>query len=252
MLFLSILASLLVMLVSLSGKLLTIRGVGPIIEKNLHFLVSFAAGVLLVVAYKLGHEIVEHTGSMTQGLPWVALGAVAILIAFRYIPQFHHHHDKGEHAHNTIDANRVVVSDALHNIGDGAVIAVSFITSPMLGIASTVSIMTHELLQEISQFFVLREAGLATRTALLYNLAASASILIGTIGGYAILQRFEALEVPILGLAVGSYIIVVFHDLIPHSLSTASTSAHRIRHIAYFIAGLALMSAITALLPHSG
>ncbi|MBI4133266.1 hypothetical protein HY478_01495, partial [Candidatus Uhrbacteria bacterium] len=63
-------ASFLVMLVSLSGKLLTWRQAGPFIERNLHFFVSFAAGVLLVVAGSLSREIVEHAGSLSEGLPW--------------------------------------------------------------------------------------------------------------------------------------------------------------------------------------
>ncbi len=247
-----LIASGLVMLVSLSGKLLAVRDVGPLIERNLHFFVSFAAGVLLVVAHGLVAEIIEHSGSLSAGVPWIALGAVVVLIAFKYIPQFHHHHDKGDHSHSAIDANRVVVSDAIHNIGDGVVIVVSFLTSMTLGIASTLSIMVHELLQEISQYFVLREAGLSTRTALVYNLIASSTILIGAIGGYFLLERFESIEIPLLGLSVGSYIVVVFHDLIPHSLSTATTLRHRIQHIAYFAAGLAFMCVIRILLPHAG
>src|SRR3990167_710938 len=126
-------ASLLVMLVSFSGKLVTWRGAGPIIERNLHFFVSFAAGVLLVVACRLAVEVAEPSRSLCAGLPWIVIGAVVVLIAFRYVPSYHHHHDKGEHAHSKIGANRILVSDSIHNIGDGVVIVVSFIASPVLG-----------------------------------------------------------------------------------------------------------------------
>ena len=126
MLLTVVLASLLVMLVSLSGKLLTWRQAGPFVERNLHFFVSFAAGVLLVVAWNLSQEIIEHAGSLVFGLPWVALGAMAVLVAFHYVPHFHHHHDVGEHVHSKLDANRILTSDAIHNIGDGIVIVVSF------------------------------------------------------------------------------------------------------------------------------
>src|SRR3989344_1620506 len=107
-----LIASFLVMLVSLSGKLVAWRGLGALIERNLHFFVSFAAGVLLLVAWSLSQELVEHAGSLSAGLPWIALGAVVILVVFRYIPQFHHHHDKNDHPHSRIDANRVFASDA--------------------------------------------------------------------------------------------------------------------------------------------
>lgn len=245
-----VLAALFVMLVSLSGKLLTVRGIGALIERNLHFFVSFAAGVLLVIAWNLTQEIIEHAGSLTQGIPWIAIGAIVVLIAFRYIPQFHHHHDAGDHPHSRLDANRLFVSDAIHNIGDGVVITASFAASPIVGIASTISIMFHETLQEISEFFVYREAGLTVRTALMLNFLTSSTILIGTFGAYFLLQRFEEIEIPLLGLSVGSYLVVVFHDLIPHSISQSSERMHYVRHLLYFLVGIALMTALIAYLPH--
>lgn len=243
-------ASFLVMLVSLSGKLITWRGVGPLIERNLHYFVSFAAGVLLVIAYSLSKEIVEHAGSLAAGLPWIAIGAVVVLVAFKYIPSFHHHHDVDGQAHSAIDANRILASDAVHNVGDGMVIAVSFAASPVLGIATTASIMVHEMLQEISEFFVLRSAGLSVRMALILNFAASSTILIGALGAYFLLERFEMLEVPLMGLAAGSYLIVVFHDLIPHSFMSGGVR-HLWRHIAYFVVGGAMMLGIGYVLPHA-
>ncbi|OGG73663.1 hypothetical protein A3A40_03300 [Candidatus Kaiserbacteria bacterium RIFCSPLOWO2_01_FULL_54_20] len=246
-----LLASFLVMLVSLSGKIFTWRQAGPFIERNLHFFVSFAAGVMLVVAWNLSGEIIEHAGSLSQGFPWIVLGAVVVLVAFRYIPQFHHHHDKNEHPHSEIDVNRVLVSDAIHNIGDGVIIVVSFAASPLLGIASTASIMVHELLQEVSEFFVLKEAGLSVRAALVWNFITSSTILIGTFGAYFLLERFEALEIPLLGLSVGSYLIVVFHDLIPHSISKSTEHWHLVKHALFFVVGLALMAAVATYLPHA-
>lgn len=244
-------ASLCVMLVSLSGKLVAWRGLGALIERNLHFFVSFAAGVLLVIAWSLSREIVEHAGSFMAGVPWIAIGVVVVLVAFRYLPHFHHHHDKGHHSHSSIDANRILASDAIHNIGDGAVVTLSFIASPVLGIATTASIMVHEMLQEISEFFVLREAGLSVKQALLLNFLASSTILIGALAAYFALERFEVLEIPLLGLAVGSYLVVVFHDLIPHSLSTATDRRHYIRHFIFFLVGIALMGLLGYALPHA-
>ncbi len=244
-------ASFAVMLVSLSGKLITIRGLGPLIEKNLHYFVSFAAGVLLVVAASLSVEIVEHAGSLSAGIPWIAIGAFIVLIAFRYLPSFHHHHDKGGHEHSLIDANRILASDGIHNIGDGIVIVTTFMASPLLGVISTISIAIHEMLQEISEFFVLREAGLSVRHALLYNFLTSATILIGTIGGYFVLEQFEALEVPLLGLAAGAYLVVVFNDLLPHSIGSIEGRQHMVRHLIFFLVGLAAMALASYALPHA-
>ena len=249
-----LIASFLVMLVSLSGKLITWRQAGPFIERNLHFFVSSAAGVLLVVIYQLSSEIIGHAGSITLGLPWIVAGALVVLVAFRYLPHFHHHHDAGvgDHTHSSIDANRILLSDGIHNIGDGVVIVAAFAASPFLGVASTVSIMLHEMLQEISQFFVLRQAGLSAQRALMYNFLVSSTILIGAIGGYFLLETFEAFEIPLLGLAAGSYLIVVFHDLIPHSIDSARERGHYFKHVMFFAVGIMLMAVLVTLLPHSG
>jgi zinc transporter ZupT len=107
------------------------------------------------------------------------------------------------------------------------------------------------MLQEISEFFVLREAGLSVRTALLYNFLVSSTILIGAIGGYFLLEQFEALEIPLLGLAAGSYLIVVFHDLIPHSINAATERGHYIKHVVFFMVGVALMGLLATFLPHA-
>lgn len=251
MLLIDILASVCVMLVSLVGKLTTWRAAGSLIERNIHFLVSFAAGVLLVVAYNLSVELVEHAGSLGAGAPWIAIGAALVLAGFRFLPQFHHHHDKDDHTHSSIDANRILASDAIHNIGDGVVIVISFAASAVVGIASTISIIVHEMLQEISEFFVLREAGMSVRSALMWNFATSSTILVGVIGAYFALQQFEAIEVPILGLAAGAYLVVVFHDLIPHSLAGPKDALHYVRHALYFLTGAALMSIAIFLAPHT-
>ena len=130
-------------------------------------------------------------------------------------------------------------------------IVAAFAASPLLGIASTVSILVHEVLQEISEFFVLRGAGLPVRTALMYNFLVSSTILIGSIGGYFLLEQFAAIEVPLLGLAAGSYLIVVFHDLIPHSFNSARERGHYGKHVMFFLTGIALMAIFVTFLPHA-
>lgn len=247
-----LLASFVVMLVSLSGKLVVWREFGLVVERNLHFLVSFSAGVLLAVTVHLGEEIVHEAGSLAAGIPWIVIGALVVLFGLRFLPQFHHHHESGsDHMHGKIDAGRVLLSDSIHNVGDGVVIVAAFAASPFLGLIATVSIAVHEALQEISEFFVLREAGLSTRRALLYNFLASSTILIGSIGAFFLLERFEEIMLPLLGLAAGSYLTVVFHDLLPHSVDSVRERGHVLKHVVFFAFGLAFMLGLTALMPHA-
>lgn len=248
-----ILSSLVVMLASLAGVLVVWRRAGAIIERNLRYLVSFSAGVFLIVAYQLGREVLEHSVTATTGLTWIVLGAVGILVLFRFLPAFHHHHDEDEevgHAHSAIDARRILISDGLHNIGDGILLVSSFSISPALGLATTLGIFVHELVQEVSEFFVLRQAGYSTRRALGLNFLVSGTIMIGSLGGFLLLGKFALLEVPLLGLAAGSFLVVVFHDLIPHSVRTSEHKIQYLKHLAWFTLGLIIMLLLNANMPH--
>jgi len=248
-----LIASFAIMLASLAGKLTVWRLFGDFVERHLTYLVSFAAGVLLVILSQLAVEIVEHAGSIIAGVPWIFLGAIVILVAFRFIPDFHHHHDshEGDHTHSRISANRILVSDGIHNVGDGVLLVTAFAVSPVLGMLTTASIFMHEAVQEVSEFFVLRGAGLSVNRALLYNFLVSGTILIGAIGGYYLLAQFEKLEVPLLGIAAGAYAVVVFYDLIPHSIrSSRNGVGHAFGHVLWFLGGLVIMSSVAAVFGH--
>lgn len=249
-----LLAAFVVMLASLVGKVTVWRLFGGFFERHLTYLVSFAAGVLAIIIFHLLEEISQHAGSLQSGIAWVALGAIVVMIAFRYIPDFHHHHDAHEttHSHSKLSANRILLSDGIHNITDGVLIVVAFATSPVLGWLTTLSIFIHEAVQEVSEFFVLRGAGLSVERALFYNFAVSSTVLIGAVGGYFLLEQFEALELPLLGLAAGSYLVVVFNDLIPHSLESSRNSwKHAAAHMAWFLIGLAIMLTVSYVFAHS-
>jgi zinc and cadmium transporter len=245
--------SLIVMLASLTGVFTVWKNAGKFIESNLRFLVSFSAGVFLVVAYQLGKEAVEHAETVTSGFLWILIGAIVIWLVFKIMPGFHHHHDENEedHPHSKIDARRILASDAIHNIGDGVLLAAAFAINIGLGIVTAISIFVHELVQEVSEFFVLRQAGFSTKKSLALNFSISGTILIGSLGGFLLLESFEALEVPLLGVAAGSFLVVVLHDLIPHSVRTSKIQTNYTKHAFWFLLGIILMIGVNAFMPHS-
>jgi len=253
MILYTIALSVVVMLASLVGVIFVCKRVGKFIENNLAYLVSFSAGVFLVVSYSLFTEVLEIANSAVAGIVWVVIGALSILIVFRFLPDFHHHHDEQQeepHSHSDIDARRILISDGLHNIGDGILIAASFAVSPIVGFIAGISILVHELVQEVSEFFVLRQAGFSVKKALTLNFLVSGTILIGAIGGTLLLDSFEALEAPLLGIAAGSFFIVVVHDLIPHSIRKSKGKTLYLKHTAWFFIGLATMFSVGVLAGH--
>lgn len=241
--------SLLIMSASLAGKLFVWRGGGSYIERNLDYLVSFSAGVFLIFLYGLMQEALEHAGSAFNGVAWIVAGALGIWLLFKFLP-ISHVHDHSGHSHAPLDARRLLVADSLHNMADGIFLAAAYLANPALALVAGISIFVHEVLQEISEFFVLRDAGYSVRKALTLNFATSAGILVGSIGGYFLLDVFEILEAPLLGLAAGGLLVVVLHDLIPHSLHESRSAAHYIKHVLWFVAGLAAMALVIFALPH--
>ncbi len=246
-----ILASLIIMLASLIGVISVWKNVGKIIENNLHYLVSFSAGVFLFISYQLSLETIEHSHTIQTGLLWILIGMFGLWLIFKILPTFHHHHDNEEiHNHSFIDARRIILSDGLHNIGDGILLVTSFAVSSVLGWTTALSIFIHEIIQEVSEFFVLKGAGYSTKKALGVNFLISFTILIGSLGGYLLLGSFEILEVPLLGLSAGSFLMVVIQDLIPHSIKVSTTKLHIIKHLGWFLLGLLLMILIGTTFSH--
>lgn len=242
--------SFLIMLASLVGVVTVWRGVGSFIERNLDYLVSFSAGVFLVFLYGLASEAVEHAASPAVGIGWIIAGALGIWIIFKLMPTAHTHVHAGHDEHPPIDARRLIVTDGIHNMADGIFLAASYAVSPALALVAGISIFIHEALQELSEFFVLRDAGYSPRKALTINFAVSSTVLVGAIGGYFLLDTFEMLETPLLALAAGGILVVVLHDLVPHSFAHSKSRSHTARHIGWFALGAILMVLVSLISPH--
>jgi zinc and cadmium transporter len=244
--------SVLIMSASLVGVVSIWYKAGQVIERNLSLLVSFSAGVFLIVAYQLGSEAIEHSATSSSGLLWIMVGVLVIWILFKFLPSFHHHHEGGlgDHFHTRLDARRIMASDALHNLGDGILLAASFTVSSSLGVLTVLSVFVHELVQEMSEFFVLKQAGYSTKSALVLNLAISVTILVGALGSFFLLESFKVIEVPLLGLASGAFLVVVFHDLVPHSVRVSKQKNLYLSHLAWFLAGIVLMFAMNSTTGH--
>ncbi len=241
------------MCASLVGVFTVWNRVGSFIEKKLDYLVSFSSGVFLVFLYGLATEAVEHAGGLAYGLPWLLVGAVGIWLIFKILPSSHvhvHAHEEGEH-HQPLDARRMLLTDGIHNAADGIFLAASYAVSPALAATAGISIFVHEALQEISEFFVLRDAGYSIKKALGVNFLVSSTILIGAVGGYFLLGAFEMLEGPLLGIAAGGILVVLLHDLIPHSIRDAKNPRHYALHLLWFFAGMLVMFAVTTFVPHA-
>ena len=243
-------AAILIMSASLSGVLLTVGSLGALIQRNLTLLATFSAGVFAMVIFELLKETLHESTSLALAVGAVLFGAAFVQALHHLLPDVHHHHTTAHgHSHSAIDGRRVLVSDAFHNMGDGVLLVASFAVSWPIGIAASVGILIHELVQEVSEYFILREAGYLTREALLNNLLSASTILLG-VGIAAFLASAEEIAVLFAGVAAGGFLTTLVQDLIPHSLHSMQKDGGVWKHAFALGLGVLLMLSIQAGFPH--
>jgi zinc and cadmium transporter len=207
---------LVIILASFSGKLITLFFGEKFLEGNIIYFRTFAVGVFIMLVINNVQEGIHELGLLDAILVFL-LGFLGITLIERLLPEVHHHHSSRDtdHTHTHSSAWKILVSDSLHNIVDGVVLAASFLSGNAIGIGMTISIFTHEAIQEIGEYFTLRSAGFSQKKAIIANGLVSLTVIIGALLGIFVLEQVEWLTFWILPLVSGSYLSIVWNDLLP-------------------------------------
>jgi zinc and cadmium transporter len=112
-------------------------------------------------------------------------------------------------------APMIIIGDAFHNAIDGVVIAASFLTSADLGLFVTLSVLLHEIPQELGDFGILVKCGYSKRKALGYNLLSGATALIAGIAAYFSLNLVQSIVPYAIAVASAGFLYISLADLIP-------------------------------------
>jgi len=112
-------------------------------------------------------------------------------------------------------APMILVGDAFHNAIDGVVIAASFLTSPELGIFATLSVIFHEIPQELGDFGILIRSGLSHKKALFYNSLSGSSAIVTGILAYFFMQQMKTFIPYALAFSASSFLYIAMAELIP-------------------------------------
>ncbi len=244
MVFEVLVAAFVVMLASVIGIVFTARVAAEFLAHNLSYLISFSAGVFLVTALGLSLEVFELAPSYMVAILLIVVGYSAAWGVHALLPDTHEHHDpECDHSHKKT-AKKLIIGDSIHNVVDGVILVVAFAASPALGVVATASIFIHEVLQEVSEFFVLRQAGYSVKRALTINFAVSSTILIGVVLGYFALAS-RGLELVLLAVSAGFFLHVVAHDLFPKRHEHHS-QVQFFKHVGFVLIGALLMGAVAS------
>ena len=243
------LAAAAVMLVSLIGVVFVWNSAGKWLERNMRYLVTFAAGVFVIVSYGLFTESIEMSNNVALVVLGALLGAGLLEVATSLIPTDHHHHGtENEHDHTRTDARRILLGDSVHNIVDGILLVPAFLIDIRFGIAVTVAVLLHEAVQEISEFFVLKQAGYSTLRALTMSFIASSTILLGVLLGTFVANTTSL--VPILvSFSAGAFLYVVFRDLLPSTVRAIIRNGDAAKHLIAGVLGVLVMFGMNVFVP---
>jgi zinc and cadmium transporter len=205
-------------------------------------LISFAVGTLLAVALlRLLPEALDALPAR-QVLGSLLAGIVTFFVLEKLVI-WRHCHESGECTVHTQTASLVMMGDAVHTFIDGAIIAAAVLTSVPLGISTAIAAAAHEIPQEIGDFAVLLHAGYSRRRALLLNVVAGTTGILG-----ALLVFYAAGRVPGalpfgVSFAAGSFLYVAMSDLIP-SLHRGQADPNPWRQVALLGAGVLTILAL--------
>src|SRR3989344_3535384 len=196
---------------------------GDLMKKTLFVLVGLAAGTLIGDAViHLIPESLEGIGDERMFGFALLSGIVVFFVLEKYLRWHHAHHGPEEehveeeaHHHPQHLAPLVLVADGIHNLVDGAVIAASFLISPVVGIATTTAVFLHEIPQEIADYALLVHSGLSRTRALFYNFLSALTAFLGAGLLLFLHAAFESVGAFAAAFTAGAFIYIAATDLIP-------------------------------------
>lgn len=203
-----------------------------------HRMLGFAIGALIGVAFfDIIPEAAEALGERAA-FGYVVAGVMLFFAAEKLLRWYHHH--EGHEAEIRPFATLILFGDAIHNFIDGIILAVSFLVSVPLGIATTAAVLLHEVPQEIADFGVLVRGGYRRGRALWYNFLISLTTLAGALIGYAAGQALAWLLPYVLAVIGGNFLYIAMSDLIPETHEETGIG-HLVVQLALMVAGASLM-----------
>ncbi len=223
-------------------------------DNILLFLLSVSVGVLLSTVFMdFLPEAVSH--KYTLGLAFYILSGFLVMFALEKFVHFHHSKkcEEGDcghgHAYNLAPIN--LIGDGIHNFIDGLVIAGSYAVNVTLGIAATISIIFHEIPQEIADFGVLLYSGMSKKKALIFNFLSAATAIVGTLVGILLIEKLHGFTEFVIPFAAGNFIYIAASNLVPQ-LHRQCKLKDIILHIFAILLGIGITALVTLYGPAHG
>lgn len=216
-------------------------------KKTQLFLLSVSVGVLLSTVFMgLLPEAVSHKYTLGVALN-ILFGFLVMFVLEKFVHYHHskkHEHDEVGHSHAYSMAPVNLIGDAVHNFIDGMVIAGAYAVNITVGITATISVLFHELPQEIADFGVLLYSGLSKKKALLFNFMSALTAVLGAVIGIFLTEKMHSFTEFILPFAAGNFLYIAASNLLPE-LHRQCKIKDTLVHILAIILGIGIIVLVT-------
>lgn len=195
---------------------------------DLKNMISYAAGVFIgLIFLDLMPELIEEGDPIT---PFYVMAGFLSFSVIELILGYHEHH----HLQNISEIGYMdLISDLIHNFIDGFFLYAAFQVDFQLGVLAGVSVILHELPQEVSDYMILIYSGFKRNMAILFNVLVSSS----TIAAILIASIINVEPLLLISFMMGNYLYLATVDLIPE-VSKSVRGIRRIKSYIAFILGI--------------
>lgn len=207
-------------------------------------LISYATGTLLAAAFlgMIRQAVIDSEPGIV--LSFVLGGIVCFFLLEKLIIWRHCHNENCEVHGNA--GPILLIGDAFHNFIDGMIIAASFLINFQIGVVASISIIAHEIPQEVGDFAILLNGGYSKKRAFFLNLLSSITTIPGAIISFFLLEMFSSLIPYIMAFSAASFLYIALSDLTPelhHKLGFGTN----LRQIVLLLAGIGTIVLILSL-----
>ena len=123
----------------------------------------------------------------------------------------------------------------------GAAVAAAFLVSRHAGMGVALSVIAHELPQEVGDYAILRAAGWSRRRGLFALAGVQLTAALGAVGVVLAAQHLQTATSAVLAIAAGTFLYIGATDLLPEVHSGRTPTDRRERMLG-FICGVALIA----------
>lgn len=206
------------------------------VRKNSVFLISFAAGVMLTIAFT---NLIPQASALYPRAWLAVFGGFLALYTLQNIVMFHPCHDDEEcEIHHLGVLSSVGLT--VHSLLDGVIVAVGFEAGWTMGLFTTLAVILHKIPDGITITGILLHAKMSRQKVILFSTMVALATPLGAIIAYFYFKNISpSLLGILLALTAGSFLFLAAADLLPET--------HKVRHranAAYFFAGVGLISTL--------